>query len=42
VAFTFVAALPRNPTLKVDRGAVKALFANLAAQSAAGASGTPA
>jgi hypothetical protein len=35
-----VAALPRNATLKVDRGAVKALFAGLAAQPAADESGT--
>ena len=42
VAFAFVGALPRNATMKVDRGAVRALFADLAAQSAAGASGTSA
>jgi acyl-coenzyme A synthetase/AMP-(fatty) acid ligase len=42
VAFAFPEALPRNATLKVDRGAVKALFADLAAQSAADASGTSA
>jgi long-chain acyl-CoA synthetase len=44
-AFAFVESLPRNATLKVDRGAVKALFAGLAAQppaDASDASGTPA
>jgi long-chain acyl-CoA synthetase len=42
VAFAFVEALPRNATLKVDRGAVRALFADRAAQFAADASGTSA
>jgi long-chain acyl-CoA synthetase len=42
VAFAFVEALPRNATLKVDRGAVRTLFADLATQFAADASGTSA
>jgi long-chain acyl-CoA synthetase len=41
-AFAFVAALPRNATMKVDRGAVRALFAGPAAQPPAETSGTSA